>query len=62
MKTRQSSFELQSAEINEKLSLLQGLGSVWAHQIESANKIRNHLTSFSDIALCVLPTGSGKLI
>jgi len=34
---------------------------VWKHQLDATIAIRKHLTELSspDIALCVLPTGSG---
>lgn len=55
-----SKFQLQAASLNKFLDEPQDL--VWEHQVEATKKLRDHLLRLNDIALCVLPTGSGKLI
>jgi hypothetical protein len=58
-----SKFQLQSEVLNEFIEKHDATKTtlVWKHQLDATIAIRKHLTELSspDIALCVLPTGSG---
>jgi hypothetical protein len=58
-----SKFQLQSEELNKFIEMHDATKTtlVWKHQLDATIAIRKHLTELSspDIALCVLPTGSG---
>jgi superfamily II DNA or RNA helicase len=55
-----SKFCEQSDQLNKFLNEPQNL--IWNHQVDATIRIRDHLSDRSkpNIALCVLPTGSGK--